>query len=364
MWVKSIKAIGAEPMMQVSKYESAEKAASVVKYFNVDNDLRIKYWVIGNEPYLIHKVPIKDISEYIKSHSVAMRAVDPTIKILIPDEAAYVKELYEALLHDDGLSVAGRDENGNWYIDGVTFHNYPNADDYTRSKVAFNSVAKMRGMIMEMIEDMDIANEKYQRFGDDKLIWGLTEFNITYHNPDDLSATGIAVPSFINGQFWADIFGMCMEYGAFTVTPWCIQESDRDETYFGYVGAPPTFTPHSTYYHMQLMANHMSGNYVKMNTNHAFVKAFGSKNETSSTILLMNQSATETIEFDFSKVNQESDGNGLKISANAAIKATMKGSIPPNCTRVYQFDQNGAVVKAMEYTLDMAIKELAPQSIL
>jgi hypothetical protein len=362
MWVKSIKAIGAEPMMQVSKYESAEKAASVVKHFNVDNDLRIKYWVIGNEPYLIHKVPIKEISEYIKSHSVAMRAVDPTIKILIPDEAAYVKELYEALLHDDEFGVAGRDENGNWYVDGVTFHNYPNADKYTRSMVVFNSVDKIRGMIMDMIEDIDVANEKYQRFGHDKLIWGLTEFNITYRNPADLSATGIAVPSFINGQFWADVFAMCMEYGAFTVTPWCIQESDRDETYFGYIGAPPTFTPHSTYHHMKMMADHMSGNYVKMTTNNAFVKAFGSISETLTTILLMNQSETETVEFDFSKVNKASDG--LEIRANAEINASLKDSIAPNCTRIYQFDKNGVVVKAVEYTQKMAINELAPQSIL
>ena len=364
MWVKSIKAIGAEPLMQVSKYESAEKAASVVKHFNVDNDLRINYWLIGNEPFLIHDIPVKEVSEYIKSHSTAMRAVDPTIKILVPDEAAYVSELYEALLYDEALSVAGRDQNGHWYIDGVTFHNYPNAKNYSRSDVVFKSASKIRGMIMKMLEDINIANEKYQRFGDNALIWGFTEFNITYNNPDDLSTSGIAVPSFINGQFWVDVFGMGMEYGAFTMTPWCIQESDNPSTYFGYVGGPPDFTPHPTYYHMQLIAENMNGNYEKMTTNHPFVKAFGSKNGKTSTIIFVNQSENETVAFDFSEINEKNENDYLEIKSSASIPALLQGNIPPNCTRVYQFDQVGNTTKAMEYTLEMAIDELPPQSIL
>ncbi|MFA9393032.1 MAG: glycoside hydrolase family 44 protein [Prolixibacteraceae bacterium] len=363
-WVKSIKAIGAEPMLQVSKYETAEKAASVVKYFNVDQELYIKYWAIGNEPYIIHHVPIEEISEYIKKTASAMKAVDPSIKIFAPDEAAYSNELYEALLLDDKKSVAGRDDNGNWYIDGVTFHNYPNGKDYNRSDVIFYSVSKMRNMMMNLKADIAMANEKYQRFGDDALMWGLTEFNITYRNPDNLGVEGIAVPSFINGQFWADVFGMAMEYGAFCVTPWCIQESDRNETYFGYISGPPEFTPHSTYYHMQMMAENMQGSYVKINTNHPYVKAFGAVNNETSTILLMNQSDQENVQFDLRKMNQPESQVGLSIQSSISIKANLKGTIAPNTTRLYEFDKNGKLIKALEYNLEMAGENHAPKSIL
>lgn len=363
-WVKSIKAIGAEPMLQVSKYETAEKAAAVVRYLNHTNDLYVKYWAIGNEPFIIHHVPIEEISDYIKKAASAMKAVDPNIKIFAPDEAAYSNELYKALLLDDKKSVAGRDANGNWYIDGVTFHNYPNGKDYNRADVIFYSVSKMRGMMMKLKEDLATANEKYQRFGDDALIWGLTEFNITYRNPDDLGVDGIAVPSFINGQFWADVFGMAMEYEAFCVTPWCIQESDRDETYFGYLGGPPDFIPHSTYYHMQMMAENLQGSYVKITTNHPYVKAFGSISKLTSCIMLMNQSETETVEFDFTKMNQTKVNEDLCIKSSINIKAYLKDTIAPNSTRLYQFDKKGNVIKALEYNLEMARENNPPKSIL
>jgi hypothetical protein len=363
MWVKAIKEIGAEPMMQVSKYESAEKAAQVVKYFNVDNDLRITYWAIGNEPYIIHHVPIDSISKYIKASSTAMKAVDPTIKIFAPDEAAYDSKLYKALLTDSRTSVAGRDKNGNWYIDGVTFHNYPNAKQYTRSDVLFHSVDKMRGMILNLLDDIAVSNEIHQRFGDDRLIWGLTEFNVTYDNPDDLSASGIAVPSFINGQLWAEVFGMCMEYGAFCMTPWCIQESDRASTYFGYVGAPPTFTPHSTFYHMQLMAESMSGGYIKVTSSHPYLRAHGSTNENGSALLVMNQSEHESIPFKLGSRDSNTTANGVALVAQSAMRANLSSSIPANTTRIYTFDKKGSLLKTMEYSLDMAIKELAPVEI-
>lgn len=363
MWVRSIKEIGAEPMIQVSKYESSEKAAEVVKYFNQEKDLRVTYWAVGNEPYLIHHWTIPEISDYIKSHASAMKAVDSSIKIFAPDAAAYDQELYHALLISDRYSIAGRDENGNWYIDGVTFHNYPNAKAYTRQDVVFFSVSKMRGMIRELLSDMAVSNEKFQRFGEDELIWALTEFNITYDNPDDHSIDGIAVPSFINGQFWADVFAMSMEYGAFCVTPWCIQESDRASTYFGYIGGPPDFKRHSTYFHMQMMADHFGGKYVKMMTNHPYVKSFGSKSDDGITIMLMNQSSSESVAYDFSKINESTEKGILQISSGQNVSANFEGLIDPNTTLLFQFGENGTKMKHLKYSLEMAAKDLPPLTI-
>lgn len=363
MWVKSIKGIGAEPMMQISKYESAEKAAELVKHFNtVSDELYIKYWAMGNEPYQIHKWSIDSISKMIRSHSSAMKAVDPKIKVFAPDAAAYYNDLYEALLLSDRYSVAGRDENGNWYIDGITFHNYPNAKNYSRSDVIFYSVSKMRGMMLDLVSDLEASNKKYQRFGKDALTWGLTEFNITYNNPDYAGVDGISVRSFINGQFWIDVFGMSMEYGAFCVTPWCIQESDRARTYFGYLGGPPDFTPHSTFYHMKLMSESMQGNYIKILCENPYVKAYASGDGKKTSIILMNQSENESFNLDLSengKLNPPDDILG--ISSSVRIKANYKGKLEANSTLLLEFDAGGKKTREVLYSLEMAVKNLPPE---
>lgn len=363
-WVKSIKKIGAEPLMQVSRYKSAAESAELVKYFNSKKDTYIKFWAIGNEPYHMGKLDIDSISNYIKNHASAMKAFDPTIKILVPDLAAYYNNVYEALLRDEKLSIAGRDQNGNWYVDGINFHNYPNAKDYTRSDVIFFSVSKMRGMVLDLLNDIEYANKKYARNGEDQLIWGITEFNITYNNPDDLSPSGIAVPSFINGQFWVDIFCMAMEYEAFTVTPWCIQESDRPRTYFGYVGAPPEFTPHSTYYHLKMMAEYMNGEYVKMSSDNPYLKIFGSVNNDGTTILILNQHSSNTLNIDLNLINKEpTKEDCLNIIAAKELNANYKGQHKPNSTVLLRFNKKGEKTLELLYTQEMANKNLAPMEI-
>lgn len=363
-WVKSIKEIGAEPLMQVSKYKSPEESAKLVAFFNKDEKTSIKFWSIGNEPYHMEKMPVDSISKYIKEHASAMKAIDPSIKIHVPDLAAYYNEAYEPLLLNDRLSIAGRDQNGNWYVDGINFHNYPNAKDYTRSDVIFYSVSKMRGMVLDLTEDLNAANAKYERLGEDQLQWSLTEFNITFDNPDDLSVTGIAVPSFINGQFWVDIFCMAMEYGAFTVTPWCIQESDRPSTYFGYIGGPPNFEPHSSYYHMQMLADHMKGQYIKMRSSDPYLKVFGSKSEEGTTIVIMNQHQKQSFPIDLSKIDQQTvSGDVLSIKASEEIVASYKGVSKPNSTVLLKFDEKGKKIYELLYNMSMAINNNAPKVI-
>src|SRR5664279_2007296 len=59
-WVKKIQGMGAEPVMQVSQYQPAEVAARLVRLFNVEKHegiAPIKYWNIGNEPWLQAKKP-------------------------------------------------------------------------------------------------------------------------------------------------------------------------------------------------------------------------------------------------------------------------------------------------------------------
>jgi hypothetical protein len=363
-WVLAIKAIGAEPLMQVSQHKSPEESAKLVAFLNKNEATKVKFWSIGNEPYHMAKMTVDSISSFIKAHASAMKVVDPTIKIHVPDLAAYYNEAYEPLLLDNKLSISGRDKNGNWYVDGINFHNYPNAKDYNRSDVIFYSVSKMRGMILDLKKDMEAANKKYERHGDDALVWGLTEFNITYDNPDDLSVTGIAVPSFINGQFWVDVYCMAMEYNAFTVTPWCIQESDRASTYFGYVGGPPNFIPHATYYHMQMLANNMKGQYVKMHSNNPYLKVFGSQTNDETTIVIMNQHETKTFNFDLNNINKTSKNTTeIEISSSKSLNANYKGASKPNSTLLLKFNKKGIKQNEILYDIEMAINNQSPKKI-
>ena len=51
-WCRQIRSMDAEPMMQISRYLSAEQAADIVRHFNIDEEMNIKFWNIGNEPWL------------------------------------------------------------------------------------------------------------------------------------------------------------------------------------------------------------------------------------------------------------------------------------------------------------------------
>ena len=48
-WVNQIKAMDAEPMIQVSRFATPEEAAEVVRYFNIETGNRVLFWNIGNE---------------------------------------------------------------------------------------------------------------------------------------------------------------------------------------------------------------------------------------------------------------------------------------------------------------------------
>lgn len=359
-WVTAIKAIGAEPLLQVSQFQSAEQAAALVKHFNKDHDLKVTFWSIGNESFHVHHKSAEQIAADIKSHGSAMKSIDPSIKIFVPDLAWYNVPVYQALLGGE-QDVSGKDKNGNFYMDGVTFHNYPHDSSYVYEDVVFKSAGKIEGMILNMMEHIKIANEKHNRQGDTALQWALTEFNITYQNPSDMSAEGVAVPSFINGQFWAEIFGLAMKYKAFAATPWCIQESDRQSTYFGYIGGPPDFVPHSTYYHMQMMAENVKGNFVESYTNQQYVKSICTVNDKQLVILLMNQSRQEDFTFIITGNKDDMQDTSLKVILDVDKEIFIKGLLEKNSSLLIVHGLERTSTQMIHYSLQHAQQNKLPE---
>lgn len=88
--------IGAEPRIVVRlKGGSAQKAAALVKYANVTMNYGVKYWGIGNEPdlYEANGLVGYSVTQYDtdwRSFALAMRAVDPNIKLVGPDISQFV----------------------------------------------------------------------------------------------------------------------------------------------------------------------------------------------------------------------------------------------------------------------------------
>jgi hypothetical protein len=88
--------IGAEPRIVVRlKGGTPEKAAELVKYANVTMGYGVKYWGIGNEPdlYEANGLTGYSVAQYDtdwRSFAVAMRAIDPKIKLIGPDISQFV----------------------------------------------------------------------------------------------------------------------------------------------------------------------------------------------------------------------------------------------------------------------------------
>jgi len=92
-YIKQCRAVGAEPLIGVNIQsgirfnriaDSIAEAARWVKYCK-DKNYNVKYWYLDNEPYFgsnVGQITIEEYVGYIKQFVPAMKAADPTIKIV------------------------------------------------------------------------------------------------------------------------------------------------------------------------------------------------------------------------------------------------------------------------------------------
>ena len=208
-WVKKIRSIGAEPILQVSQYQSAEQAAETVALFNRRRaaGAPVQFWTIGNEPWLQNGQPAdltkiaERVAGYFKPTAAAMKLVDPSIKIYGPNESYLIPELYASLFggaHD----ITGRvPEKGYYYIDGLTWHRYPQ----TENEPGLAEIQGFQDSMRRSREWVDAVNARHQRVGEQALQWGIGEFN---------AKGGPQVHTFGNGQMFGAVYGFAMVYGA------------------------------------------------------------------------------------------------------------------------------------------------------
>ncbi len=357
--IDSIQGIRAEPILQVSRFFTALQAKELVEYYTKGEGRKVTYWSIGNEPLLHDEETLEIVHEFILRLATAMKEVSPEIKIFVFDEAGLRMPEYGELC-GGSMDITGLKVNGQWLIDGFSFHNYPNGIEFNRDDVVFKGPQSILNDIKQLNELIEKANEKHRRIGEEGLMWGLTEFNVTWSNPDR-ETSGYGNPSFLGGQFIAEIFGYGMQYGAHMMNMWCINETDAVSTDFGYLGFPREFYPRSSYYHMQMMSENMQGRFVPSGNNKEYVKTIASSDSEKITLIIMNQHNSENYNFEVNLNGKTAKSKAdLIILVNGKITKTYTGSIPNQSTLLLVFDKSGNLIKKMEYNLALNIKNLPP----
>jgi hypothetical protein len=217
MFMAFCKSMNAIPTISVRLLNGTpEAAAELVRYANIEQKYGITYWSIGNEPNLFDSLPNVDydsvrFNQEWRAIAQAMKAVDPSIKLLGPELSQWGTNL-----ENTPKDSAGRDwmteflqANGD-LVDVVTVHRYPlyhadgkpsTVDDLRNNTLEWtNMVTYLRGLIHETTgRDIPLA---------------FTEVN---SDPSNV-ISGVASPdSFYNALWYADILGQLIQQGVFMV---------------------------------------------------------------------------------------------------------------------------------------------------
>lgn len=354
-WVGKIKAMGAEPMMQVSRYRTAQQAADVVYYFNVQTNNKIKYWNIGNEPSCGSDTTATAgmIAGYTKSLAAAMKAVDPTILIFGPDSCDYGDVVYGQLFKGDNSAndVSGKVPGKSYYyVDGVSWHRYvgygpeyiqisglttAGAQDY------LTRVQKTRILI-------DNANAAQGRTGASALQWGIGEFN---------GSDGARTCSYENGQMFAEVYGYLMKYKATYGLTWAMQEGGggaecgAGTTDFSFVGRDNK--PRATFYHMQMISQNFSGVYLDGTSNLTGVRSYGAIDTAANKIVVMLLNIETTGQRTCTvRLNSTALTAGdCRINIPAGVSVDYNKTIGAQTSVVLVFNLQGQLVKTITYSI-------------
>jgi hypothetical protein len=358
--VDAMRSRGIEPILQVPVYGStysASQAADIVRYVNVTNGRAVRYWVIGNEPDLDSGVynytTAAQIAAYIKPFASAMKAVDPTIKIIGPETTWYDESLLDGLTSCDGGAddITGADSNGRYYVDVISFHLYNGfGGSQTRSQVisTLMSPTGLNADLTDLKARLAACDSYHGRTGDNVLQMAVTEANVNYQNPAGDSLTGVGAKSFLGGQFWAEVLGIAMQQGVAFVNFWSTIEGDE----LGYLSGDGT-TKRPSYYHFQMVAQNFRGAPVTVTDNQANVKTFGAKDVDQIAVMIMNQDQSSSFNYTVRLDTGTVSGlNPLKINVGAGVAAEYSGTISTESSLVLIFDASGTIKKKIEYKLN------------
>lgn len=358
--VDSCRAKGMEPILQVSfnnwQY-TAQQAAEVVHYINVVKGRHVKYWIIGNEPNLGYGyTTAAQIAAYIKPFASAMKAADPSILIIGPETAAFKQTIIDGLTTPNGPDdICGKDASGRYYIDVISFHQYPMNDGLsTRSQC----IAKLMspGALSDNLDHLNgrisAANTAHGRTGAAALKTAITETNVNYNNGPTDNLYGVGANSFFGGQFVNEIYGIGLKKGVDFINLWSVIEGGSNVVNNGGFLDGATGAKKPLYYHFQMMAQNFKGASINATSNQANVKTFACKNGSNTTVLILNEDLNNNFNYTVRlNTNAATGSNALKINVNSGIAVEYTEVVQNQSTLLLTFNAAGELIKKIEYTL-------------
>lgn len=217
-----------------------EKAAELVRYTNLERGYGVTYWSIGNEPSLYEqqtKAPYDTVrfNREWRAIAEAMKAVDPTIKLLGPE------------LHQWGASpeTTPRDSQGrDWMVeflrangdlvDVVTVHRYPLWKPFAESVTP----AELRANTEEWDDLIRYLRQLIREHTGRDLPIAFTEIN---SDPRGLMM-GEATPDTLYNAIWyADVLGQLGRNGVWMANYWVVSHRETGLGLFMGRKVRPTF---------------------------------------------------------------------------------------------------------------------------
>jgi len=211
----SVRLLGGEP----------ETAAELVRYTNLKKKYGVTYWSIGNEPNIFTLLKQADY-EYTPDHlnkewraiAVAMKAVDPTIKLMGPELSQW-NESYETTPKDptqkDWMTEFLK-ANGD-LLDVVTVHRYP-MHSPTHGPV---TVQQLRENTRKWVSEVEYLRKLIREIVGRDLPIAITEVN---SDPSNAQLAEASPDSFYNAIWYADVLGQAMNADVFMINQWVLSQ--------------------------------------------------------------------------------------------------------------------------------------------
>lgn len=234
---------GAMPTISVRLLDGLpETAADLVRYTNLEKKYGVEYWSIGNEPSIYTQLgqatydyTTENLNRDWRAIAEAMKAVDPTIKLMGPEIHQWNESL-ETTPKDS----AGRDymieflkANGD-LLDVITVHRYPmhspSNGPVTVDQLRENTrkwageIAYLRSVMREILgKELPIA---------------ITELN---SDPSSAQLQEVSPDTFYNAIWYADVLGQLMDADVFMVNQWVLSQRSTGLGLFQGTTVRPTY---------------------------------------------------------------------------------------------------------------------------
>jgi hypothetical protein len=342
-FVAYARATGAEPILQVplladtaGNRPTAQTAADFVTYANITKSYGIRYWEIGNEPDLYSDQGDLPAGYTAQSYCTdfaafadAMRAVDPSIRILGPELS------YKYVPGNDWLTPFLMGCGGK--VDVVSVHRYPFAAAACTVANAMGDGAQFRASIRQLRATID-------SLGMQATPLAITESNFSYEGDPTLQTQPAALGTFYAGMWVADVTGVALEENLWSLAFWSLDEG-FDTGFF----TSDTFTARPAAYAYELVTGHFGPTVLHGATVPLGLSAYASRDDGAARteVLLLNRTATAATPI--------VGFTGLSVALpNRTI------ALPPYSVTLLEIHDDGTA-GALLYTQDMADQGLAPQ---